>query len=115
MWIFTESGFYSIVQKPEDVLTGTLTVRARSLEDMQNLCHQMGMSESRIQHNTGTDYPYRVRVPRSVFRSWLSAQGDLIDYPNFKDRVHFTTNGGRAVLYARVWNIMRQITDSKII
>lgn len=37
MWIITPLGFFSIVQKPGDVPTGTLTIRARVRSDLEAL------------------------------------------------------------------------------
>ena len=37
MWLMTPSGFFSIVQKPEDEQAGTLTIRARVRGDLERL------------------------------------------------------------------------------
>lgn len=109
MWIFTKTGFYSVVQKPEHKGSSILTVRARSLDDLRAFCQESDTPESRIRRNTGTDYPYRVTVPRCVFANWLSLQAYNVDYPNFKNLVHSTLGAFRSRIYARVWAILTEI------
>ncbi len=107
MWIFTPKGFYSIVQKqPGDLLT----VRARSLSDILNFCDDCAIDPHEIDKTSGTDYAFRVCVPRPVFAEWLTNQAESINYANFKDRVHQTLGNSRASIYLRVWAELRAIT-----
>lgn len=113
MWIFTQTGFYSIVQKPEDVQGGTLTVRARSLSDILNFCDDCAIDPHEIDKTSGTDYPFRVRVSHRVLADWLANSAYEIDYPNFKDRVHQTLGAARAAIYLRIWSYLGNITHRK--
>lgn len=114
MWIFNQSGFYSVVQKLEDVPNNTLTVRARCLADMLVFCEDCGLDPKVIDHTSGTDYEFRVRVPRATFRSWLADHADVINYPNFKNKIHRTHGPARAAIYSNVWFELRKITRSNI-
>ena len=40
MWLITNFGFFSVVEKPDDPKLGTLTVRSRVLEDLESVKEQ---------------------------------------------------------------------------
>ena len=62
MWIFTDTGFISIVRKPEH--PGVLTVRARDRHSLELLAAKAGVEIKRSPHG---DYPYRVFVGDAEF------------------------------------------------
>ena len=67
MWLITNFGFFSVVQKPDDPKLGTLTVRSRVLEDLESLKEQyFKQTMGEIQVNAGIDYKYRAKVPREA-------------------------------------------------
>ena len=66
MWLITNFGFFSVVQKSDDPKLGTLTVRSRVREDLESLKEQyFKQTMGEIQVNTGTDYKYRAKVHRA--------------------------------------------------
>ena len=65
MWLLTNFGFFSIVQKKDDPKYGTLTVRSRVRADLEALKEKyFKQTMGEIQVNTGSDYKYRAKVPR---------------------------------------------------
>jgi hypothetical protein len=104
MWIFSEAGFFSIVQKGGR--TGTpMVIRARvrdDLENLQEMFHFLGPVET----EEGTDYPYRIYASKHEVSQVMSVLVNGIDYSNFKDRVAATAGKARASLYGKVWGVM---------
>jgi hypothetical protein len=66
--LFTNSGFFSIVQKSG---TPFLTVRTRVREDLDNLRNRYLPELSPTTGHAGTDYPWRATVPHTAFASAL--------------------------------------------
>lgn len=56
MWIVSTLGFFSIVQKPEDKASGTLTVRARVRSDLDALREAVLPALGPIGTSATTDY-----------------------------------------------------------
>lgn len=109
MWVFFDGGFVSIVedqQSGEDLLL----VRARSKEDLIAFCRAAG-SKPGIIRTDGSDYRYRVRVPRRTVRRALTRIAEDICYPNFKDRVHVKQGTERARIYADIWQAALPIDE----
>ena len=107
MWILTTSGFYSIVEKPEDKGTPFLTVRARVRADLVRLLN--GVPERRrpkILKDDVADYMFRARVRRGVVANLLHEAVEGISYPNFKDRIKAVQGAERARFYERVWTVL---------
>lgn len=102
MWIATNFGFFSVVQKDGDDF---LTVRARVRADLVNLrlsCPGLSVIEA----TPGNDYPFRATVSHY---DWSVALGHVamdIDYSNFKDEVGERQGHARASVYARVWSAL---------
>jgi hypothetical protein len=109
MWLITPVGFFSIVRKPGDLAAGTLTVRARSREDLEALAATLP-SLGPIADRGGTDYPYRARVPRDALAEAFAAMLRGIDYPNFKDVVAARQGPERAATYGEVWSTLLALT-----
>ena len=102
MWVFTEQGFYSVVEKGP---VGKVCVRTRVKADIENLrsyIPEMGQ----VLVNAATDYPYRVFVRREEWTRALARMSDEISSSNFKNRVHEKQGADRAHLYGRVWSVM---------
>jgi hypothetical protein len=103
MWVMTEIGFFSVVQKP-NTPKGILTVRARAREDLLGLKNHIPTIE--IIDHEGTDYPYRARVSRDDWIQFLETTVANLDYDNFKNRVAFRQGNDRAAVYGRIWNVL---------
>ena len=104
MWIFTQHGFFSVVNRSEPAQSGAaaidvIEIRSRYREHLSSLkerfAEQIGASpiigyddpehESDYAHR---DYEYRLIVSVDT---WLDLAADLaadITYPNFKSAVH---------------------------
>lgn len=106
MWIFTDTGFVSAVRKPW--AKDKMTVRAR---DKQSLAELSKVSGEAITTSKDSDYPHRVVVDDLVFKSWLLATIDVMDYDNFKNRVYETRGKKFASLLSKVWSVMLGAED----
>lgn len=107
MWIFTQFGFFSLVQhraKPE-----TLLVRGRVKSDLVAFAHRCRLPASSVIELDDADYRFRIEVPRAVAAEALEKATGEIDYDNFKDRVAETQGHGRADVYLRVWSDVRRL------
>ncbi len=97
MWIFSQDGFYSIVQKGEG-----FHVRARREQDLVNVGLTATMSYA------GSDYPWRAILPnRADLLKLMEKLGNSVDYPNFKAHVSSRVDQkDRVPAYHQIWAIM---------
>jgi len=141
MWLFTEDGYFSVMQERTDV-QDVLYIRAR---DEQSLCalrerlvsqvrdtsqgvyiktggtdgimHRGKFWVGTIDAYTGTDYEYRMEIPRELFMAYLTLTVDGINYRNFKDRAHHVWEeawglplaNARSSALTEVWGTMASI------
>jgi 8-oxo-dGTP pyrophosphatase MutT (NUDIX family) len=105
MWLMTDLGFFSIVQKPGDKASGLLTIRSRVRTDLEALGKRLAF-KSAITEKAGTDYPYRVSVRQADVAAALAQMAADIDYSNFKDRVKAAQGPERAAAYSEVWGVL---------
>jgi 8-oxo-dGTP pyrophosphatase MutT (NUDIX family) len=106
MWIMTPAGFFSVVQKPDDALARTLTVRARVKADLEAL-RVLALPElGPIEAHMGTDYAFRARAPQDCVARALGSLVMGIAYNNFKDEVSRVQGDQRASTYGRVWQAL---------
>lgn len=103
MWLFTNFGFFSIVQKPG---TDFLTVRARVRGDLDTLreCYLPALSAT--QAKGGTDYPWRATVVHADFAAALGRIVMDLDYSNYKNEVAARQGKSRADRYGKVWSAL---------
>ncbi len=104
MWIVTDRGSFSVVDKGEP--EGCLCVRTRVREDIENLCQLESLTSyaDAIEESRFSDYRFRIHVKRE---DWVKAAADLadqIDYDNFKNAVKARQGTERASFYNQVWN-----------
>lgn len=83
MWLCTQIGFFSIVEKP----AGKFHVRARCIEDLHRLVELVGI-EQPIHRTLDGDYPCRIVIGRPELRAIFANLADTIDYSNFKNRIY---------------------------
>jgi hypothetical protein len=107
MWIFTNIGFFSVVQKPEDVSDDVLTVRARRKEDLQRLGKYVNVGD--IIETPHADYEYRVRIFKPDFYFAISDIIDAIDYSNFKDSVLNKLGKKYYEVCSAAWYVFRRL------
>jgi hypothetical protein len=114
MWIITNFGFFSIVEKPHDRVSQTVTIRSRVKKDLQNLQERYLPQMGPIQEGVGTDYRYRTTTSKSEFANALLQIGLNIDYDNFKDSVFENQGRKRQTLYHRVWTVLDELQQSSL-
>lgn len=100
MWIFTNFGFFSVVQKGGD---DDLTVRVRVGSDLDRLREQYLPELGPTVEGSGTDYRYRATVPSKSLGAALAAIVRGIDYSNFKDSVAHELGHRRADVMHGIW------------
>jgi hypothetical protein len=108
MWLFTNIGFFSAVQKPG---TDFLTVRARVKQDLDNLRQNYLPQLSATQAKGGTDYPWRATVSHVDFAAALGKIAMDIDYSNFKNEVSARQGKARASRYGKVWQALYDMPE----
>lgn len=112
MWLITNFGFFSVVEKLDQKGTGELTVRARKREDLEALKTMYLPQLGEIIDHGGTDYAYRAVASREgVAHAFAQAIRDL-DYSNFKDSVAKKQGPDRAHLYHQLWDVLMKLQQS---
>ena len=102
MWLATQHGFYSIVQKP----AGQFHVRARCKKDLENLI-ALAAIKAPLHHTTDGDYAWRIVIEQPEVSAIISALATSIDYSNFKDRIHdLPQQEAKLPAYSRLWSQM---------
>ena len=102
MWLFTKSGFYSIVRKGAD----EWHVRARAKKDLENLAALVG-EKHRIHCSSLADYRWRIVCRAAAARRMIDALAADIDYSNFKAAVGATPDqADKLPAYHEIWGIM---------
>ncbi|MGJ8653069.1 MAG: hypothetical protein ACSHX8_07330 [Opitutaceae bacterium] len=110
MWLATQHGFYSIVQKEEDLYF----VRARIQKDLENLIDSFCL-DAEIQIWPTADYRFRIIVNKNDFLQILLDLGAALDYSNFKGRIA-QVDDQREKLgpYHRIWEMMEDMQDQEV-
>ncbi len=103
MWLFTNIGFFSAVQKPG---TNNLTIRARVKADLDALRKKYLPELSPTTDHGGSDYPWRATVSHAAFAAALGKIVMDLDYPNFKNEVATRQGKARADRYHKVWSAL---------
>lgn len=102
MWLATQHGFYSVVEKQP----GQIHIRARCRNDLENLVALARLDAPIIETPTA-DYGWRLVVAKKEFLRALAAIGQTVNYPNFKDRIHaLPDQRAKSSVYARLWSLL---------
>ena len=104
MWLFTTTGFISIVEHDAN----QLVVRARDSLSLSPLAQSYNLD---IRSTPTADYPYRLLLSKDQFKNYLHNQAGLIDYKNFKSEVATTRGKSFANVLAKVWSTMHGVED----
>jgi hypothetical protein len=104
MWLFSETGFVSVVRDPKD--KNKMVVRARDKESLKPLVEEYGV---KIVNLKNRDYPHRVFLTRKQFVDWLVELGDDLNYTNYKNQVHVTRGDEFARPLHKVWGTMLEL------
>ena len=103
MWLFTDTGFISVVGKGE-----SLTARAR---DQKSLAPLADFASTKIKKSPESDYPYRLSLSRDTFADWTASMARNISYENFKSEVAVTRGPKFAHPLIKVWSAMHDVED----
>lgn len=106
MWLFTETGFVSVVADPKD--KDKMVVRARDKQSLQPLMDEYGVKMVNLKNR---DYPHRVFLTRKQFVDWLVQSGEDLTYTNYKTRVSQTRGYDFASPLHDVWATMLRLED----
>ena len=109
MWLFTNIGFYSVVQKPEDEL---LTIRSRSVADLDKLRAEYMPELSPTIEGETSDYPFRARISHEKFGEGLAKIAESIHYGNFKAEIAVKMGMKRAQVYSKLWNDLLELEEA---
>lgn len=114
MWLITPIGFFSIVQKPGDKKTGTLTIRARVRGDLTALKLHYLPGLGPIKESSDTDYRFRATAPRTEVSAAMARLVDGLDYSNFKSEVAKRQGHARSALYHDVWSVIYKLQTDPV-
>lgn len=107
MWIFSETGFISVVE--DKYKPSYLLVRARVQSDLEHL-RKYGLKDILVFNNKAGnfDYQFRACVRKVDFARAMSKMVLDISYSNFKDRVLEASGEDRESVYLKIWFILRR-------
>ena len=108
MWVFTQTGFISVVDY--GTKGGYLTARSRDRQSLEILSE---IADSRIEFTPARDYQYRTLVKREDLSEFLTLQVETLNYSNFKDQVHDTLGDTYYHACGDVWVAMNAVTDDE--
>jgi hypothetical protein len=108
MWLITNFGFFSIVQKPGERV---LTVRSRVEDDLDRLRARYLPTLGPTATGVGTDYLHRAKVSHSDLAEAMPAIVGDITYSNFKDKVGECQGYDREAIYHHVWDVLFQLQE----
>jgi hypothetical protein len=107
MWLATQHGFYSIVQKEDDLFF----IRARVRQDLVNLL-ELAHLDIEIQEWATADYRFRLFVDFDTLLEVMVQLTARLDYPNFKGRVYEREDqADKLGPYHRVWETMSALQN----
>ncbi len=111
MWLATQHGFFSIVQKESDLYF----IRARVRQDLLNLLEVSGL-DLEIQEWQAADYRYRIFVDFETLLEVMVQLTARLDYPNFKGRVYEREDQAHKLgTYHRIWELMSDLQHEEAI
>lgn len=108
MWLFTNFGFFSIVQKPGK---SDLSVRARVAADLDALRTRYLPELGPTLGKAGSDYPWRASVSHGALGAAMGRIVADLEYPNFKDEVAIRQGKARVQRYHKVWNALLDLPE----
>jgi hypothetical protein len=123
MWLFTKYGFFSVVaaRKPDGKrLTSQLDphqlmVRARVRQHLANLQERFaGLRDLTVAEEDGTDYRFRLIVPKPIWSTVNRELAEEIDYGNFKGVCERSSLVDKPYTHAlhEVWDVHRKLQNS---
>ncbi len=112
MWIFSKSGFVSVVKHRDK--PGFVLVRGRTEADVTNFRDACGGPRVGypVAHTPEADYLYRVAMPAVIASNGVASLCLDIDYDNFKNAVHERDEPTRDRAMVRVWQAMHDYQEA---
>ena len=110
MWLLTPQGFFSAVVSADS--EADLLIRTRHRDDVDNLnasLRALGFAAKPLIAYAGSDYAWRIVVPKNEWVAFLAQQVDDLQYDNFKSEVTKTQGIKRHDIYMRVWTALLAI------
>ena len=99
MWLCSQHGFFSIVQKKTD----EFHIRGRLYQDMENLVKLCGAEWPIIETKNG-DYRYRIICGQAEVSEVMAKLASSVDYSNFKSRIHAKPDQtDKSDAYSKLW------------
>lgn len=96
MWLFSQKGFFSIVEHKDD--PDLLLVRSRVKGDIEKY-----WPTAIVKENAGSDYRFRAFLPRFEVVDKVAKMVHDINYPDYKESV---ADMERIPWYVDVWSTM---------
>ena len=106
MWLFTTSGFVSVVSHSPEVIT----VRSRNRASLAPISKSLNIEIKKTPHS---DYPYRIELPKADFAQWASRQIEQITYSNFKSEASLLCDENYVESLHQVWSVMHLVEDEE--
>jgi len=103
MWIFTNTGFLSVVAHRDK--KDTLLVRGRRSGEIESI-----FPKANVYEMDNADYYYRSEIKRDEVARVMANQVQDIGYDNFKSSV---SDNKRHDVYMDIWSIMHAYQSSK--
>jgi len=105
MWLATQHGFYSIIQKERDLYFIGACVR----KDLENLKELVGLDTEVLTRDT-VDYCYRIIADTETLMTILGTLSIAVDYSNFKGRISERADqSSKLGRYHRICEIMADL------
>lgn len=104
MWISLTTGWYSVVQHPDD--EGALVVRARVRDDLVRLKQAYLPQLGPVQSSPNRDYQWRAAASKADFGAAMAKAVTTITYSNHKAAVERALGPVRAHLLNEVWRVL---------
>lgn len=102
MWLMTNKGFFSVVEKKK----GEFQIRARVRGDLVNLQMGTGVGKNIIS-TPDADYAYRLVVNRDEMIAAVTWLAEQVDYNNFKGAINnIPDQRAKHDPYLKVWGVL---------
>lgn len=103
MWIVCDAGFFNIICQDDDAEKGLLTVKSRSIKELEYLENfAIFPPDLPIEESDVTDYRFRRKMPRDRAVRLFTTFIQDINYPKTKPKL-MERNPDRTDIYLRVW------------
>lgn len=121
MWLFTRYGFFSAacaLKKNGAIDKDTIMVRSRTKRHLLNLKRRFSGLSTEILVDSGTDYRYRIIIPKSQWVEMVSEIASEQTWSNFKNEAaEFARENGDSTGYVHalhdIWETMYELQQNE--